>query len=136
MEQQPLENEMIQITSIELKEKKRKDGTTWKDFDVRVENQMKGIYYTLPIKKADGEFTRAYEFYKKMKGEWEDIFISNGSVAVEIAYSEKESAWKTKEGKEMKSTYRTIRMMREPEGEVQMKQIPSMRKTDIDDIEF
>lgn len=110
-----LKNEVVSITSIDLKEKTRKDGTTWKDYDVKIENQPKGVYYTLPVKKLNGEFTRAYEYYKKMKGEWEDMFIAGGLVVVEIAYSEKLSDWKTKDGKDMKSTYRTIRMMREPE---------------------
>jgi len=119
-----LKNEKIRITNVELKEKKRKDGTTWKEFEVKIVGQPKGVYYTLPIKKADGNFTKVYEDYKAVKGEWEDLFIGGASVYMEVAVDEKQSAWKTKEGKDMVSTYKTIRMMREADG------------TDIEDIEF
>lgn len=111
-----LQNEVIKITNVELKEKKRKDGTTWKEFEVKTLNQPKGVYYTLPIKKADGSFTKVYESYKAVKSDWEDIFIGGASVTMEVAVDVKESAWKTKDGKDMVSIYKTIRMMRETDG--------------------
>lgn len=107
-----LKNEVIFITNIELKEKKRKDGTTWKDFDVHIKDQERGLFYTLPIHRADGATTKAYEFYKLKKSSWEDVFIANGQIPVEIAYSEKKVAWE-QNGKKGTTTYRTIRMMRE-----------------------
>lgn len=124
-----LKNEVLRITNVELKEKKRKDGTTWKEFEVKTLNQPKGVYYTLPIKKADGSFTKVYEAYKAVKGEWEDIFIGGASVTMEVAVDEKKSAWKTKDGKDMVSTYKTIRMMREVDGTPE-------EEIDISDVSF
>lgn len=124
-----LKNEVIRITNVELREKKRRDGTAWKEFEVKILNQPKGVYYTLPIKKADGSFTKVYEGYKSVKSQWEDMFISGMSVLQEVAVDEKKSDWKTKDGKPMTSTYKTIRMMREVDGTPE-------EETDISNIEF
>ena len=123
-----LKNEVIKITNVELKEKKRKDGTTWKEFEVKTLNQPKGVYYTLPIKKADGSFTKVYEAYKAVKSNWEDIFIGGASVTMEVAVDVKTAPSKSnrtdENGKPYVNTYKTIRMMRETDG------------TPIEEIEF
>ena len=122
-----LQNEVINITSVELKEITKKDGGTFKQYAVHVQNQPKGIHYSLPIKKAptknadgsltDNGFTRAYEFYRDNKSKWEDLFVADQIKPVAIAYAENTSNYETKDGKKGTSTYRTIRMMREPEPE-------------------
>lgn len=110
-----LQRENIRITNVELKEIKKKDGTSFKQFDVKTLNQPKGIYYTLPIKKRDGTFTKVYEFYKSVKGTWEDVFISGDSVYMEVLVDVRESDWE-KNGKTGTSTYKTIRMMQPADG--------------------
>ena len=119
-------------------------------YAVHVQNQPKGIHYSLPIKKAptknadgsltDNGFTRAYEFYRDNKSKWEDLFVADQIKPVAIAYAENTSNYETKDGKKGTSTYRTIRMMREPEPEdlssIAQEQIISVDEIDVAEIPF
>ena len=110
--QNPLKNELIEITNIELVDK-GKAPNTWKEYDVKIKDYVKGTKYSLPLKKANGETTKAYEFYKTKLVEWSEIFANENSVKMNVAISEKSNDW-TYEGKTGTTIYKTIRFMEEP----------------------
>jgi len=110
MQNQPLENAEIKVSNIELKEIKKKDGGSFKQYNVSVANPEKGVYYSLPIKKKDGEFTAAYKVYHAAKAKLEDAFINNQLADMKIGYSER-AAVKEINGEQYHSKYRTIRFL-------------------------
>lgn len=109
--QNPLVNEMLEITGVELVEK-GKAPNTWKEYSVKVKDYVKGEKYSIPIKKADGSPTKAYEFYKENKGKWEEMFVEDNTVKVKVGVSCKEVEWEFK-GTTGKTNYKTIRFMEE-----------------------
>lgn len=113
MEKEPLKNEEILVSNIELKEITKKDGGTFKQFNVKVPSAEKGVWYSIPIKKKDGGFTSAYETYKESKDKLEEQFIEGNLVKFRVAFDEKvkQSSFKGKDGQEANrfNKYRTIR---------------------------
>lgn len=109
--QTPLENEEIVVSNIELKEITKKDGGTFKQFNVNVPDAPKGTWYSLPIKKKDGSETKAYEVYKANKAKLDDYFVADTNIKCEIAYSEK-VVEKEFEGTKHINRYRTIRALK------------------------
>lgn len=140
MENNPLENEEILVTNIKLKEIEWSGGK-FKQYNVSC-NADKGIYYTLPIKKKDGEFTKVYEMYKLNKAKLDDNFAEDHPVRIKVAYSEK-VAEKEYEGKKNIFRYRTIRHMEivagegeQPEPTVKPKEEANTEEISIEDIPF
>jgi len=107
-----LVKEIIKISGIELVTKSRKDGTTWKEYDVKVEDHVKGTHYSIPLKKKDGEETAAYGTFKAKRVEWEELFIDDKSIEIGVACSIKKNDW-THEGESGTSIYKTIRFFKE-----------------------
>ena len=136
-ENTPLENEEVRVTNIKLVEKSRADGTTWKEYSVSILDQVRGTFYTLPIKKADGNYTKAYEVFKDNKSAWEEKFIEGEVVSLRIAYSEKSVKW-DRNGKTGISTYRTIRFLESMEmsDEPVVKKVVEEEGVDITQIPF
>lgn len=110
--QNPLKNETIEITGVELVTK-GKEPNTWKEYDVRIKNYVKGTKYCLPIKKKDQTETKAYQFFMANFAEWNQKFASDETVMVSVAISEKVNNWEF-EGNTGTTTYKTIRFMEEP----------------------
>ena len=110
-QQTPLVGEMIEITGVELVEK-GKAPNTWKEYAVKVKDYVKGTHYSIPIKKATGEFTKAYEYFKENKSKWEEAFVEDNTIKVKVGVSVKTRDW-THEGNTGTSTYKTIRFMEE-----------------------
>jgi len=108
----PLKNETIEITGVELVTK-GKEPNTWKEYAVQIKNYVKGEKYSIPIKKVDGSETKAYQFFMKNFAEWNQKFASDESVVVSVAVSEKVNEWEY-EGTKGVTTYKTIRFMEEP----------------------
>jgi len=134
----PLENEEILVSNIELKEIEWSGGK-FKQYNV-VCNSEQGVYYSLPIKKKDQSFTKVYEMYKLNKAKFDTEFAEDRPVKLKVAYSEtvKEKEF---EGKKRISRYRTIRFMEviagdgeQPEPKSEEVNIPT--EEDINSIPF
>jgi len=130
----PLKNELIEITNIELVDK-GKAPNTWKEYDVKIKDYVKGTKYSLPLKKANGETTKAYEFYKTKLVEWSEIFADGNSVLMNVAISEKSNDW-TYEGKTGTTIYKTIRFMEEPSEADELLASKTDDEVPVEDIKF
>jgi len=131
--QNPLINEMLEITSVELVDK-GKEPNTWKEYAVKVKNYVKGEKYSIPIKKADGTATKAYEFYKENKAKWEEAFVEDNTIKVKVGISVKKNDW-TYEGDTGTTTYKTIRFMEEL-SEVDEALLAKEDEISVEDIKF
>jgi len=125
----PLQNEEIVVSNIKLVDK-GKEPNTWKEYAVTTEPNVKGIKYSIPIKKADGTATKAYETLKEKKSEWEDKFIDGQTINLEVGFSEKVNKWEFK-GATGETRYRTIRFFEEVEGSEPVGAQPSIEDDDF-----
>ena len=107
-----LTEKQITVSGMEIVDK-GKEPNTWKEISVKVEPYEKGTHYSIPIKKRDGGFTKAYETYKTNRATWEEAFIESKLVSLNIGYDEKSVDWE-KDGKKGTSIYRSIRFINIP----------------------
>jgi hypothetical protein len=89
----PLINKTISIVSHQLKSGVRNPSIKFVEI-VDGENNK----FTFFPKKQDGSPTKAFEYYQKNKGSWDDALIDNFQPKVEIGFEEKEYTYQDKTG--------------------------------------
>lgn len=107
-----LQNAELQVVSIDLVDK-GKEPNTWKEYAFKVKDYETGVFYSMPIKKADGTTTQAYATYKLVKDRLDEAFINDQTVKVRVAYSEREGTPYThkRTGELITPKYRAIRFV-------------------------